>query len=107
MILPYFVFASAPLDKLESIREGTGYAEANETSLGTIVGQIINGFLGLLGIIFVVLMLYGGFNWMTAGGEEAKIETAKKTIRSAIIGVVIVASSFAIWNFIYTRLIIG
>ncbi len=105
LMLPYFVFASAPLDKLKKIQPDTGYAIATETSMATIIGKIVNAFLGLLGIIFIVLMLYGGYNWMTAGGDEAKMEIAKKTIRSAIVGVIITASSYAIWDFIFMKVI--
>lgn len=108
LILPYFVFAaSAPLKKLESVREKSGYATANDTTLATTLGSIVGAFLGLLGVIFIVLMLYGGYNWMTAAGEEAKIDKAKDTIKSAIIGVIIVTGSYAIWEFVLYKLIIG
>ncbi|MBI4139201.1 Ig-like domain-containing protein [Candidatus Uhrbacteria bacterium] len=65
-----------------------------------IVGRLIYIFLGFLGIIFLVLLLYAGFTWMTAGGAAEKIETAKKTIRNAVIGLVIIASAWAITAFI-------
>ncbi len=58
--------------------------------------NIIRWILGLLGLIGVVMVLYGGFTWMTAGGNEEKIEKAKKIISAAIIGIVIVVLSWAI-----------
>jgi hypothetical protein len=52
--------------------------------------------LGLLGLIGVVMVMYGGFTWMTAGGNEDKIEKAKKVISAAVIGMSIVIISWAI-----------
>lgn len=76
----------------------------NALGLGTqdvrvTVAIIIRDFMGLLGIIAVVLVLYGGFLWMTAGGEEEKIDKAKKTIVAAVIGLAIVLSAVAIAQF--------
>jgi hypothetical protein len=65
-------------------------------SLATIIASVIETFLSLLGIIFVILMLYGGFTWMTAQGDESKIEKAKNTIQTAIIGLIIVVSAYSI-----------
>ncbi len=104
LLLPYLVFAqdnpTAPLKALHDIREDTGYAAANETTISSMIGTIVNSFLSLLGIIFITLMLYAGYNWMIAAGDEAKLTKAKETIRRAIIGLVIVIGAFAIYNFI-------
>ncbi|MFA6271756.1 MAG: hypothetical protein WC693_01425 [Patescibacteria group bacterium] len=72
--------------------------------LGTIDLQkaalnIIRWVLGLLGLIGVVMVMYGGFTWMTAGGNEDKIEKAKKVISAAVIGMVIVILSWAVVTF--------
>lgn len=107
LVLPYFVFAqeSAPLNKLKEVGPAGGYSNnTTEYSLAETVGIIVSAFLSLLGIIFVVLMLYGGYNWMTAAGDESKVDKAKTTIRQAIIGLIIVAGSYAIWFFIYDKL---
>lgn len=69
-----------------------------------IVGRIISVALGLLGIIAVCLILYAGFMWMTAGGNEEKVATAKKTIMSAVIGLVIIMSAYAITRFVIGEL---
>lgn len=70
-----------------------------------IATNIINVALGLVGIILVVLILYGGFLYMTSGGEEEKLNRAKKVIRNAIIGLVIVLSSWAIARFVIENLL--
>lgn len=64
------------------------------------VVNIISWFLGLLGLIAVVMILYGGFVWMTAGGNEDKVDTAKQIISAAAIGLVIVLIAWAIVNFV-------
>lgn len=70
-----------------------------------LIARIVRGFLGLLGTVALLLILYAGFTWMTAQGDEGKIATAKKTLTSAIIGLVIILSAFAITSFIISRLL--
>ena len=68
------------------------------------IGRIINIFLGFLGVIFLVLLLYAGFLWMTAQGEPKTIEKAKDILKQAIIGLVIIASAWAITTFVLNAL---
>ena len=65
-----------------------------------IVGRVIGAFLSVFGIIFLGLMIYGGYKWMMASGREEEISSAKATIRSAIIGLIIVLSAYAITFFV-------
>ena len=115
MILPYFVFAqsttSAPpsatsfrqsIDKLNMVAKGAGYIEGR--SLEQIVGLVIQAALSLLGVIFVILIIIGGYDWMLAEGNEQKVEKAQNYIRRAIIGLIITLSAWSIWNFVATRL---
>jgi amino acid transporter len=74
-------------------------------SLTTIVGNIINIALGFLGILLLAYLLYAGFLWMTAGGDEGQVKKAKETIQRAIIGLVIIAAAFAISNFVLQALV--
>ena len=69
-----------------------------------IASRIINIFLGLLSIIAVSLIIYAGFVWMTSEGNEEKISKAKGILKSAIIGLVIVLSSWGIVTFIFNQL---
>jgi cytochrome bd-type quinol oxidase subunit 2 len=107
LMLPYFVFAgNAALNTLESVGvTNGGYAEAGETSAAEFAGTIISAFLSLLGVIFLILMLYSGYNWMIAHGDEQKVNKAKDTLRTSIIGLIIVLSSFAIYYFVWDNLI--
>jgi hypothetical protein len=70
-----------------------------------IIGNVINIVLGFLGVLLLLYILYAGFLWMTAGGNEENIEKAKGYIKNAIIGLVIIILAFAISNFVLTKLI--
>ncbi len=70
----------------------------------TTVGRIIQIVLGLLGVIAVGIILFGGFTYMTAGGSDDKVESAKKIITNGVIGLVIILASFAIVRFIFSSL---
>jgi len=69
-------------------------------NLATIIGQIIYAILGFLGIVFILLLIYGGFLRMTAQGDPGKIKTSYGIITSAVIGVVIILASYTITAFI-------
>ena len=108
-LFPILVSAANPaLQKLDKISTGGigPYAQANETTVSEIVGTAVSAFLALLGVIFLALMLYAGYHWMTARGEEEKVEKAKDTIQRAIVGIIIVVGAYAIWGFILDNLIL-
>ena len=69
-----------------------------------IAAKIIRIALSLLGIIAVGIIMYAGFTWMTSGGNEDKIATAKKTLINAVIGLTIIMASFAIVQFVISAL---
>lgn len=66
--------------------------------------NIVNIVLSSLGLITVILIIYGGVVWMTAGGNEEKITKAKKIITSAIIGLVIILLAWSIFIFTITTI---
>lgn len=112
LVLPYFVFADASgtdanpmVEKLELVGGYGGYAVNGDTSLFTIVGLLVNAALGLLGAIFIILMIIAGYRYMTAEGNEQKTEKAIATIKHSLIGLIITLSSWAIWAFIFTAFI--
>jgi len=87
---------------LATIGAETGLAA---TPLPILIARIIRIFLSVLGIIAVVLIIYGGFLWMTAGGDEDKVKKAKTVLRNTVIGLVIIFSSYAITTFILNALL--
>jgi hypothetical protein len=120
LIIIAFIFAWAPaaqagLFKQETADEikkrgdqfGSGVGFASEQSPGATIAFLINAFLGLLGIIFIIIIIVAGFNWMTAGGEEEKIRKSKTKITRAVIGLLIVLSAYAITYFVFRNLPMG
>lgn len=75
------------------------------TDIRLVVARIIRAALGIIGIVVLVLMLYGGFLWMTAGGNEEQISTAKKVLLNTVIGLAIILSAYAIVSFVISQLV--
>ncbi|MDO8598617.1 MAG: pilin [bacterium] len=103
-----FVFAfflvAAPVFALET---GLGFGTATGLSTQDIrvtIAKIIRVIIGILGIIALIVVLAGGFMWMTSGGEEEKIAKGKKILTNGAIGLVIIFLSFSITQFIISRL---
>lgn len=87
--------------KLAPIANSAGLSGQN--NLENVVGTIVNAALSLVGLIFLVLMVYAGFTWMLAQGDEGKIDKSKEIIKACIIGLVITASAYAITFFVTNR----
>lgn len=87
---------------------GTSYVEDNvelgAKDLRETAADIINVALGMLGIVAVVIILIGGFKWMTAGGNDEKVTEGRKWIFSGIIGLAIILSAWAIARFAISEL---
>ncbi len=99
--LPGAAHAQAALNT-QNLQE-TGAAAGVSSGTGdlmTIIGRIINIALGFIGVVFLVLMLYAGYLWMTAAGDPEKVKKAQHTIRNSLIGLVIIVSAWAIVSFI-------
>ncbi len=71
--------------------------------LATLMGRVLNILFGFLGVILLGYILYGGFVWMTASSGK-DVDQAQTIIRNAVIGVAIIACSFAVSNFVLRRL---
>lgn len=90
-----------PLDKAASKAGYNVKALDGAATPASILALIIQIFLSVLGIVFLVLIIYGGYLWMTAGGNEEQVTKAKDTLQAAIIGLIIVISAYAITYFVF------
>jgi len=86
---------------LTDVAENSGLT-GNADIKGTI-GNLIKVALGFLGVLAVIIVLIGGFKYMTSGGEDEKTKKARNYIISGLIGVVIIVSAYAIVSFALTE----
>ena len=70
--------------------------DPEQQNLSVLIGQIIGNLLAFLGTAFVIYMIYGGYLYMTAQGNEDQVEKGKDVIKNAVIGMVIIALAYAI-----------
>ncbi len=99
----FFLNASTP-DKDDPFGTGSNFVnglklnedlQPREAAVG-----IINLVLSFLGLVAVVIVLIGGFKWMTAGGNEEKVGAAKKLLVGGLIGLIIVLLAWGISTWI-------
>lgn len=86
-------------------REAAGYEAATQTTFAKNMGVLVKTVLSFVGIIFLALMVYAGFLWMTARGAEDQITKAQDIIRAAIIGIVITLGAYSITDFVVNAVI--
>ncbi len=116
LTIPYFVFAQNsgsiktetnnlnPLEKLKIVGSGFGAysAETNEDTIFTAIGVIINVVFSFLAIVFLAFIIYSGYKWMMASGNEEVVTKSMAIIKQSIIGLAIVVSSWGIWQLVST-----
>lgn len=111
LFLPFLVSAASKTsDNLKFVGEqgNAPYQPIGQSNdLASLVGIVIQAFLSLLGVIFLVYMLYAGYNWLIAQGDEEKVTKAKDTIRRAVIGLIITIAAYAISYWVFDRLLTG
>ncbi|MFH1508552.1 MAG: hypothetical protein ABIE68_00015, partial [bacterium] len=80
--LPVLTHAGSPV--IEGLNRAGDAAsnlpDPNKTSAGVFVGNIIKWMLGLIGVVLVVLIVYGGFLYMTSAGNEEQVDRGKKVL---------------------------
>ncbi len=94
--------ASSFLDGLQST--GSQVTELSPASPQLIIAMVVKTLLSLIGVIFVGLIVYGGFIYMTAAGTDEKIKKSKNIILTSVIGLLIIISGYSITSFITNTL---
>lgn len=80
---------------------------AGSTSVQGVVGNLIGVALSMIGIIFFLILVYAGFNWMIARGNTEQVDKSKSMIEGAVIGLIIVLAAYAITRFVFESLETG
>lgn len=94
--------AMAAIDDIE-VNPGTGYA----TDFGKMFSSILNVVMLIAAILVFAYLIFGGIQWITSGGDKSKAEEARNKITAAIIGLIIVAASYAVINLVVNFLGFG
>jgi len=100
---PFYLLAQDQTDfgLSETAKSAGLYQEGAEVpSPAALIGRIIGVVLAFVGVIFLILIIYGGILWMTAGGNEEKIKKAKSILTTALIGLVIILTGYTITSFV-------
>lgn len=93
---------AVPNNTLTTIGSSAGYSTG--TSFTAILGQIIGVALSFLGVVLLILVIYSGIQWMTAGGNTDAVAEAKQRIVNSVIGLVLVLAALAISQFVFDTL---
>lgn len=106
MLVP---FATATAGALDGAATNLGKVNNNgnagaSTPLPALIGSLISVLLGSLGIVFVILIVQAGIMYMTAAGDPAKVDKAKKTIMQAVIGLIILVAAYSISSFVISQI---
>jgi len=118
LIIPFYTQAEAACPKSLSIQECVKWgleqtsAEAGYTfnenldsqSISETVGNIISNILTFLGALVLIMIITAGFQWLTAQGDEEKLNTAKSRLKNALIVLLIIVAAFAITTFVTSNL---
>ncbi|MCF7906438.1 hypothetical protein K9L04_00715 [Patescibacteria group bacterium] len=103
---PYCVAIDGFSDVLSSTQSTASDAGlATDTSVPAMVGNTIRIILGISGTAALIIVVVGGIKWMTSGGAEAKITSARKLMVSGAIGIVIIAAAYAITSFVMNQML--
>jgi len=86
---------------LGSAASGTGVIQSD---IPIVIARVVQGVLGIVGVIFLILIIWGGVMWMTSGGNEQRVTTAKKILTTATIGLIIIVTGYSITYFIVQNL---
>jgi len=77
----------------EDITPSTGYA----SNLGSVINSVLNFIMVIAALLVLLYLVWGGIEWITSGGDKGKTESARNKITSAVIGLIILASAYAIF----------
>lgn len=92
---------------LDTAAGQAGFDTTSEESqnIGTYVGaNIITPLFGMLGVIFLVLIIFGGIMWMTGGGNPERIKKAKAILVNSILGLIVILLAYGFTQFLFDAL---
>ena len=100
LVLPVMASAQSSGFLTGGLESFASETELPTSNLQATVARILNAALGLLGLVAVVIILIGGFKWMTAMGNEENVKKARQLIIQGVIGLIIIVLAFSIAQFV-------
>jgi len=97
---------TAALDRLKVVAEPFN-PSTDENTFISYLGYVLTVFFSMFGVIFTGLIIYAGYSWMTAAGDNTKVVRATSISRNSIFGIIVVVGAYAIWQFIFVRVVQG
>lgn len=77
------------------------------TNINSIIGRVISAILGISGSVALLMFVWGGFQWLIAGGNSARIKKGKDTLMWAALGLAVIVGAYALVNTVVTALETG
>lgn len=93
-LFPSFVFAECKMEGGREVCTLDNPLEGEKTKVADIIGTVIKAALGVIGAITLLMLVWGGFQWLTAKGIDEKVHMGTQTMLWAIIGVLLVFASY-------------
>lgn len=109
VLVPAVAHASIKEDLCKGVDAATGDSDcgtatsADNSEVTDIVKKVINILSLVIGAVSVIMIIFGGFKYITSGGESGKVTGAKNTIVYALIGLIVVALAQVIVRFVLTK----
>ncbi len=98
LVAPLVAFAQVNNPADSSIP--TAFGLGTNTDIRGAIVKIVQYILGFLGLIAILIVLYAGYLWMTAAGNEEKVSKARATLTAGLIGLVIILAAYALTQFV-------
>ena len=97
----------AALDIFKETGVSSGFTDENDSAPNVyqIIGIVVNIVLGFVGVIFLVLVIAGGFMWMTASGNEEKVKKGRDLALQSVIGLAIVLAAYLLTTFVVKQIL--
>lgn len=103
-LLSFALFAptnAITFDPANNIKKSLQLPDTNPENIAI---STVQWALGLLGLVSVIMIIAGGFMWMTSAGNETRITKGKEIIKWAIVGMMVIFLSWAIVTFVFTSI---
>lgn len=104
LTLPALAAESSSNLATKGLGDTAKFAGYTSVGLPELVGKVIQALLSIVGVVFLVLTVYAGVMYMTAGGDPGKVDKAKKILTQSLIGLIIILAAYAFTSFVVTEL---